>query len=238
MRYIVIESETLFTSEELAQIDPSIKNLANVLNVIHARLTRVAIQSQELNKMAEIVKGKIFRWYRPITDSALNWTLSKSQYDAMFKNVNKHSQKAQALRAAFISGTQNLKTDKTPEAFIESMAMLCEILDRIILSYLNDMQDVTTLSSAFSALPKELQNALDKHLCDHDLPTLGGIDGLATIGKQHLTQIPVVLKKLSEIAIESKYEKIRAEGEKIKKIIDEKISPEISRNFSSQPWDV
>jgi len=234
----MIENEALFTPEELAQIDPSIKDLANILNVIHARLTRVAIQSQQLNKMASVSKGKIFRWYRPLTDSALNWTLTKNQYNAMFKSVNKHSQKTQALRAAFLSGTQNLKTDKSPEAFTESITILCQILDRIISSYLNDMEDVTTLSSAFNALPKELQNSLDKYLSDHDLPTLGGIDGLALMGKQHLTQIPVVLKKLSDIAIKSKYEKIRDEGQKIKKILDEKVSPEISRNFSSQPWDI
>lgn len=238
MRYNVVENEALFTSEELAQIDPSIKNLANVLNVIHIRLTRVADQSEELNKMAEISKGKIFRWYRPLTDSALNWTLSQSQYDTIFKNVKKQSKKAHELRAAYISVVQNLKIDKTPEAFTESVVMLCQMTEQIISSYLSDMEDFTSLSSAFNALPKELQEELDKHLSNHDLPTLGGINGLATAGKQHLTQIPIVLKKLSEITMESKYEKIRTAGEKFKKILDEKVAPEISRNFSSQPWDV
>lgn len=232
------------------KLEPQVRMVARALNEMSVRVNTVTKQFQDISKIAEASKGMLYEaWdFRPVSNLArvaTQWYLTPEQYNAMFGQAKIHEHAAALLEASFNDATKNLRTDQSVEAFAKSLGGIKLMLTKLIEEYINAMENAPALANGYNALPNGLKKALNKHLQENNLPTLGGMDGLAIVGTQHLGRVPLMLNALvsaATSAVEDSKTKqkidpapeIKKEAESIKVILDEIVNPAMREKHSTK----
>lgn len=220
----------LIDQARIARLSPELRGLANLLNEMNTRVNTVVNQFHDIalikdslsKENAPELYDSVRPFYRPISmiyDLATKYYLSEDEFDRIFKDSEIHKASAIFLKEIFETATAPLKGYDDVANFVNVLENLTVSLERLIPLYLQAIENATNLATEHNRLNPGVKSRVESYLIDKGLPTLSGLNGLEVTGPQHIGRIPLVLGELAKKAIESSEPYIKAQGEKLAKIL-------------------